>query len=121
MSSLPALAISISTRVGPTSYGMFGEAAHAGRGRNATFHSLNDPSAVCLDGSRYGYFWCPGKNGTTAWKISLQGGGWCYDEEGCAERSRTRLGSSLSWSTCRGGGIPSSPLICPACNPFHTS
>jgi hypothetical protein len=83
---------------------------------NATFVPLTDTTALCLDGSQYGYFWCPGSEGTKNWTISLQGGGWCYDEPGCAERAKTRLGSSKSWPTCQGGGIPGSPLICPACN-----
>ena len=27
----------------------------------------------------------------------MEGGGWCYDEQECLERSKTRFGSSKSW------------------------
>ena len=29
--------------------------------------------------------------------IHLEGGGWCYDEKLCLERSKTNLGSSKKW------------------------
>lgn len=28
----------------------------------------------------------------------MEGGGWCYTEDECVERSKTKLGSSKSWS-----------------------
>ena len=32
------------------------------------------------------------------WIVHLEGGGWCYNEDECAQRSRTPLGSSKSWA-----------------------
>lgn len=29
--------------------------------------------------------------------MHLEGGGWCYNEDDCVERSRTALGSSKNW------------------------
>ena len=39
------------------------------------------------------------------WIIHFEGGGWCFDEELCVERSKTCLGSSKFWaqSTTLGG------------------
>jgi hypothetical protein len=55
--------------------------------------------AVCLDGTTPGYYYRQGiGNGTKGWIIHLEGGGWCYNEVECLERSKTRLGSSKSWS-----------------------
>ena len=31
------------------------------------------------------------------WIIHLEGGGWCYNEDDCVERSKTELGSSNYW------------------------
>jgi len=54
--------------------------------------------AVCLDGSAPGYYFRPGKgSGSNSWIVHMEGGGWCYNETLCVERSKTRLGSSKSW------------------------
>ena len=46
-----------------------------------------DESPACLDGSPYGFYFTPSKTGSTQWTISIEGGGWCYDEQRCgAER-----------------------------------
>ena len=50
--------------------------------------------AACLDGSPFGFYFVPSKTGSTKWTIGIQGGGWCYDEASCFERSHTRLGNS---------------------------
>ena len=50
--------------------------------------------AACLDGSPYAFYYVPSKSGSTKWSIYLNGGGWCYDERDCAQRAKTRLGSS---------------------------
>ncbi|XP_065184018.1 uncharacterized protein LOC135814776 [Sycon ciliatum] len=51
--------------------------------------------AVCLDGTPPGYYWRQGQ-GTALkkWIIHQEGGGWCFSDEDCLTRSRTRLGSS---------------------------
>ena len=36
-------------------------------------------------------------SGANKWIINFKGGGWCYDEDSCAQRSKTTLGSSKSW------------------------
>ena len=32
------------------------------------------------------------------WIIHLEGGGWCYDEDDCFQRSNSDLGSSNNWA-----------------------
>ena len=53
-----------------------------------------DTGAACLDGSAYGHYFTPSPSGSDQWTIFLQGGGWCYDENGCLSRSTMSLGSS---------------------------
>ena len=55
--------------------------------------------AACLDGTPYGFYHVPSKTNSTLWTISIQGGGWCYNETLCYERSLTRLGSSKFFPT----------------------
>lgn len=51
--------------------------------------------AVCLDGSPPGYYFRQGHGrGSNNWIIHFFGGAWCFDEESCFQRSKTRLGSS---------------------------
>ena len=51
--------------------------------------------AVCLDGSPPGYYFRQGHGaGGNNWIIHFFGGAWCFDEESCLQRSKTRLGSS---------------------------
>ena len=40
-----------------------------------------DESPACLDGSPYGFYFQKSKTGSTKWTISIEGGGWCYDEQ----------------------------------------
>lgn len=64
---------------------------------NLTFlpHDLSDPeSPACLDGSPYGFYFVPSTTGSEKWTISINGGGWCYDEIDCYCRSKTSLGTS---------------------------
>ncbi|XP_065184023.1 uncharacterized protein LOC135814780 isoform X2 [Sycon ciliatum] len=51
--------------------------------------------AVCLDGTPPGYYWRRGQ-GTALkkWIIHQEGGGWCFSDDDCLRRTRTRLGSS---------------------------
>jgi hypothetical protein len=53
-----------------------------------------EESPACLDGSPYGFYFVPSKTGSTKWTISINGGGWCYDEVDCFCRSKGGLGSS---------------------------
>jgi len=64
-----------------------------------------DESPACLDGSPYGLYFRPSATNSTKWTIYLQGGGWCYNEEQCLARSKSRLGSSRLWRR-RGGVCP---------------
>ena len=50
--------------------------------------------AACLDGSPYGYYFVPSTTGSKSWTISLEGGGWCWDETSCYGRSHGILGNS---------------------------
>ena len=69
--------------------------------------------AACLDGSQYGellrelsntnkkhdltptfsnapgFYFTKSTSGSTKWTISIEGGGWCYNEELCFERSKS--------------------------------
>ena len=54
--------------------------------------SNTDPAA--LDGSPYAFYFVPSTTGSTQWTISIEGGGWCYDETLCYARSKTKLGTS---------------------------
>merc|ERR1711990_1036142 len=45
-----------------------------------------DESPACLDGSPYGFYFVPSRTNSTKWTISIEGGGWCYDEVGCYQR-----------------------------------
>jgi len=58
-----------------------------------------DHGAVCLDGTPGAFYWAPATDVAlaTTWVIFFQGGGWCYNEEDCAERSKGDLGSSRDW------------------------
>eukprot|EP01116_Phalansterium_solitarium_P022130 TRINITY_DN7194_c0_g1_i1.p1 TRINITY_DN7194_c0_g1~~TRINITY_DN7194_c0_g1_i1.p1 ORF type:complete len:417 (-),score=140.35 TRINITY_DN7194_c0_g1_i1:98-1348(-) len=84
-------------------------------------HLLSNYSgAVCLDGTPGGYYFKPGSGAdANNWVIWFQGGGWCYEEADCWQRSKTALGSSKSWAqttTCIGGALSCScsdnPLFC---------
>ena len=54
---------------------------------------------MCLDGSPPGYYWKEATgNATKKWIIHQEGGGWCFNEELCLSRSKTRLGSSTQFA-----------------------
>lgn len=57
-----------------------------------------ESSPACLDGSPFGFYFAPSAFGSTKWTISIEGGGWCYDEQSCYKRSNTTLGSSRLWN-----------------------
>jgi hypothetical protein len=67
---------------------------------SAGFVSLASyPLARCLDGSHAGYYVRRATRPSAAdsWLFLLDGGGLCTTEADCTSRSKTDLGSSLSW------------------------
>ena len=68
--------------------------------------------AVCLDGTNPGFYWTKGSgDGAKTWVLYFKGGGWCYDEEDCAQRAKTSLGSSKYFTkTFAFSGISPPPL-----------
>lgn len=62
--------------------------------------------AACLDGSAPGYWMERGMGANaTRWILHAQGGGWCWNEDECAKRALSDLGSSKNWrhtTTCYG-------------------
>jgi len=66
--------------------------------------NMGDESPACLDGSPYGFYFNPSTSNSTKWTISIEGGGWCYDEVGCLSRSKMNLGSSKGWAPEAGCG-----------------
>jgi hypothetical protein len=51
--------------------------------------------AQCLDGSPPAYYIRRGL--PTQWVVHFEGGGWCYNEDQCVDRSKTTLGSSKGY------------------------
>lgn len=83
---------------------------------SATYITLADPTAVCLDGSRYGFAFCPSSQSNASWEINIQGGGWCYNEVDCLQRAGTALGSNATWPA------EAAKYYCdPATNPTNTA
>lgn len=66
-------------------------------------HLLEDPRAVCLDGSPAGFYFAAstapdGSALSRTWLIGLEGGGWCYTAAQCRWRARhAPTGSSKAW------------------------
>ena len=61
---------------------------------NFTMMALNDTNqtgAVCLDGSPGVFGISPGKS-EKDWLVHLEGGGWCFTAQDCAQRSLHNLG-----------------------------
>jgi hypothetical protein len=52
-----------------------------------------------LDGSPGGYYLQKGTQ-SDKWLIVFQGGGWCWNQEECANRAMTPFGSSSHWQKC---------------------
>ena len=64
-----------------------------------------EESPAALDGSPFGLYFSPSTSGSTKWTISINGGGWCYDEQDCYSRSKGDLGTSKvlakeDWCLC---------------------
>mmetsp|Transcript_126172 Transcript_126172/g.223524 ORF Transcript_126172/g.223524 Transcript_126172/m.223524 type:complete len:439 (+) Transcript_126172:73-1389(+) len=75
---------------------MLGLGASSGQDVSITFlpQDKGNESPACLDGSPYGFYFVPSTTGSTKWTISIDGGGWCYDEVSCYCRSKGGKGSS---------------------------
>ena len=72
---------------------------------NLTLFPNDGPTdPACLDGSKYGVYFRKSPSASTKWTIFLQGGGWCYNERDCLERSKTSIGSSVHWQQTSGCG-----------------
>ena len=66
---------------------------------------VGDVSPACLDGSPYGFYPVNvGQTASTKWTLSIEGGGWCYDEDACLARSKMALGTSTVWEKTAGCG-----------------
>ena len=61
-----------------------------------------ESSPACLDGSPYGPYFRKSPTNSTKWTVSIEGGGWCYNETLCYERSKTQLGTSTVWPKTSG-------------------
>ena len=78
-------------------------AAHVGCVANYKKVVLEDPDALCLDGTKGAYYVHEGTQ-KNKWILSFEGGGWCGSSAGlsetledCLGRSRTDLGSSAKY------------------------
>ena len=84
-----------------------------------TDKGLAHEGAVCIDGTDAGFYLTPGPDGDDAnknnWVMYFEGGGWCYSEDDCHNRSFTDLGSSAKWPANAGaeGPMSSSCLVNP--------
>jgi len=65
---------------------------------------LLDPAsgALCLDGSPGGFYHRAAS--PDVWVLEQEGGGWCWGDSDCLDRSRGDIGSSRHWP--RAGGVP---------------
>ena len=63
------------------------------------------PQARCIDGSRPAFHLrrALSAEGRNKWVIHVNGGGWCYSFEQCAQRARGWLGSSNKYPSCLEG------------------
>jgi len=78
--------------------------------------------ALCLDGTRAGYYIRPGNASNSVFIVELEGGGWCDSEADCYGRSFTDIGSSKNWppTGCPGMDGGSNGLLSSDCtiNPY---
>jgi hypothetical protein len=91
-----------------------------------TLHTLSRaayPMAQCLDGTMGGFYVQWGDPGETRWVVHLEGGGWCFSPENCAERAagvnpfnqNTSLGGSGGWQPRVDCSAPSPQSDSPIC------
>lgn len=73
---------------------------HACRIRRHIARSNVNPGR-CIDGSPPVFYLRKGADAEeTRWHVHFEGGGWCYDKESCAIRSKMRYGSTKSDPQC---------------------
>ena len=65
-----------------------------------SLHLLDDPAALCLDGTRAGFYIRHGR--PDRWVLFFEGGGWCYTPAQCRMRAGWSLGSSKDWPKTMG-------------------
>lgn len=63
---------------------------------NAQKVLIQDPNAVCIDGTQPGFYLWQGSE-TKRFTIHHEGGGWCGSKISCAQRSKRNTGSSKNW------------------------
>ena len=77
-----------------------------GDGFNLTLlNATQYPNAVCLDGSRAGYYVRRPAAPSGVVIIELEGGGWCISDADCQGRSQGDLGSSRGWPSTGSPGM----------------
>eukprot|EP01124_Arcella_intermedia_P010495 TRINITY_DN1699_c0_g1_i1.p1 TRINITY_DN1699_c0_g1~~TRINITY_DN1699_c0_g1_i1.p1 ORF type:complete len:359 (+),score=55.83 TRINITY_DN1699_c0_g1_i1:27-1103(+) len=73
--------------------------------------------AACLDGSPPAFYYYPGTgDGANKWFLHYEGGGFCLSLDNCYARSKTKLGSSTSYTQTQnlgGGYFSTDPTINP--------
>ena len=72
---------------------------------------VNAPNTACLDGSAPGGYLRRNVH-STSWIFHMEGGGWCWSEEDCLERSKSTLGSSSAWPDILPATMTSNPMCC---------
>ncbi len=58
-------------------------------------NATTESNAVCLDGSRGGFYYRAGS--PDVWILEMEGGGWCTSLGNCAARAGTDIGTSKHW------------------------
>lgn len=80
---------------------------------NYTLHMVDNDQALCLDGTKPGFYFFKGTQ-SNKWVIFFEGGGWCGLDDpnstlaDCYARSQTDLGSSKNYPaslSLKGAGI----------------
>eukprot|EP01061_Rhynchopus_euleeides_P011523 TRINITY_DN2108_c0_g1_i3.p1 TRINITY_DN2108_c0_g1~~TRINITY_DN2108_c0_g1_i3.p1 ORF type:complete len:495 (+),score=157.37 TRINITY_DN2108_c0_g1_i3:105-1589(+) len=64
-------------------------------GMHVMWAQAESMGAVCLDGSPGSFYYEAGASTSREWVLYFEGGGWCYTEEDCLERSNTALGTTV--------------------------
>jgi hypothetical protein len=76
-------------------------------------HILQDPSALCLDGTPGAFYFARGAS-ASKWMVWHEGKAWCLSEEDCVKRANATDGRG-GWSA---SGWPSKPGCLPPTIPF---
>lgn len=80
---------------------LFKSAIVCDNNKDAMLTLLKSTDLKCLDGSPPGYYIRKGiGNGVDKWNIHFEGGGWSLSLDNAIERSKSSLGSSLTYEEC---------------------